>query len=666
MERYDNIVKLEEIRRFVDHSQYKKAEKILDTVDLHKIKSLTDLSIIADVYTQNERYEEAVIILNKMYAKTKTRRILYQLVEVSIKQGNITEAEKYLSQYIKVSPNDSCRLIFRYCIDKRKGESLEVLIETLEQLKEFEYIENWAYELAKLYHKAGKKDMCIRECSDIALWFGEGLYVEKAKLLKAYYVGELDPIHMLKAKEKKEAEQRLGLDKTKDFSSVRSQIDQFLEEEEALKASVNEQPENEQFEDEQTEDKQSENEQTEDIQSEDKQTEDIQSENELADSTETGNNVYDDQVKFEETIKDIADEEELDQKLQEYILTGEIEIQEPISTKQPMSAFDHNETADSMKYDVADIDNSENYDTENYDTENCDTENYDTENCDTENGDIDNANIESVSTETSKDNIGNAEISDYADEIFNHFEIDYKKILGYYYELCKVDIPEILIGILSDQSKNKHLIITGERGTGKTSLAKKISKIMFGAGRMNSPKVAKINGEKLNQIDLEQKADKLIDSTLIIEDVSCLNSNAIKQLLQLIRKLNSHIFVVLEDTSANIEKLLEMDTNLKALFPYLLHLQNYSRDELFGLAEGYVKEQDYLLTEEAAASLFHRIQDITEEVDKSSQLSEVMEIIKGAKHAADERYKHELLKVIGEREIVSTDFMYIIPADFNS
>ncbi|MDF2473381.1 MAG: hypothetical protein K0R21_1163 [Anaerocolumna sp.] len=651
MERYDNIVKLEEIRRFVDHSQYKKAEKVLDTVDLHKIKSLTDLSIIADVYTQNERYEEAVIILNKMYAKTKTRRILYQLVEVSIKQGNITEAEKYLSQYIKVSPNDSYRLIFRYCIDKRKGQPLEVLIESLEQLKEFEYIENWAYELAKLYHKAGKKDKCIRECSDIALWFGEGLYVEKAKLLKAYYVGELDPIHMLKAKEKKEAEQRLELDKTKDFSSVRSQIDQFLEEEEALKASVNEQPENEQFEDEQSED-----EQTEDKQSENEQSEDKQSENELADSTETGNNEYDDQVKFEETIKDIADEEELDQKLQEYILTGEIEIQEPISTKQPMSASDHNETADSMKYGVTDIDNSE-----NYDTENCDTENYDTEN-----GDIDNTNIESVSTETSKDNIGNAEISDYADEIFGHFEVDYKKILGYYYELCKVNIPEILIGILSDQSRNKHLIITGEKGTGKTSLAKKISKIMFGAGRMKSPKVAKINGEKLNQIDLEQKADKLIDSTLIIEDVSCLNSNAIKQLLQLIRKLNSHIFVVLEDTSANIEKLLEMDTNLKALFPYLLHLQNYSRDELLGLAEGYVKEQDYLLTEEAAASLFHRIQDITEEVDKSSQLSEVMDIIKGAKHAADERYKHELLKVIGEREIVSTDFMYIIPADFNS
>ena len=231
MERYDNIVKIEEMRKLADVNQYEKAMKILETMDTGKIKALTDLSIIADVYMQNERYEEAMVVLTKVYGKTKTRRVLYQLVDLAIKRGNAVEAEDYLERYIKAAPQDSSRFIFRYCIDKLNGEPYEVLIAALEQLKEYEYYEMWAYELAKLYHKAGMKDKCVRECSDIILWFGEGIYVEKAKLLKGYYVGEIDPIHMLKAKEKKEAEMKLGLDKTKDYSEMKSQIDRYLEDE---------------------------------------------------------------------------------------------------------------------------------------------------------------------------------------------------------------------------------------------------------------------------------------------------------------------------------------------------------------------------------------------------------------------------------------------------
>lgn len=232
MERYDNIVKIEQIRKLADGSRYEKALEILDTMDTGKIKSLTDLSIIADVLTRNERYDEAMAVLTRMYSRTKTRRILYQLVELSIRRGNVPEAEEYLQIYVKAAPQDFYRYIFRYCIDKLKGEPYEALIASLEQLKEYEYIEKWAYELAKLYHKAGMKDKCVRECSDIVLWFGDGIYVEKARLLKGYYVGEINPIHMLKAKEKKDAEKKLGLDKTKDYSTMKSQIDRFLKEDE--------------------------------------------------------------------------------------------------------------------------------------------------------------------------------------------------------------------------------------------------------------------------------------------------------------------------------------------------------------------------------------------------------------------------------------------------
>ncbi|MDF2878601.1 MAG: hypothetical protein K0S30_1697, partial [Clostridia bacterium] len=242
MERYENIIKIEEIRRLIDENLYTKAAKILDTMDISRIKALTDLSIIADVLTQNDRYEEAIEILLKIYNKSKTRRVLYQLVDISIRMEDLDKANEYLKLYIKLAPTDSQRFVFRYCIDKLNQESYEVLLDSLEQLKEYEYIETWAYELAKVYHKAGMKDKCVRECSDIILWFGEGAYVEKAKLLKAFYVGEINSAQIISAKNKKDALKQRGLDKTKDYSSMRAEINEYLAKEEkemALKKAEN-------------------------------------------------------------------------------------------------------------------------------------------------------------------------------------------------------------------------------------------------------------------------------------------------------------------------------------------------------------------------------------------------------------------------------------------
>ncbi len=146
MIKYENRIKINEIRRLVEENQYIQAVNIVDTLELTKMKSLTDLSIIADVLIQNERFDDALYVLSKVYAKSKTRRILYQLVDLSIISKNVEEAEKYLLQYMKTAPQDSYRFIFRYRIDKLKNEPYEVLIESLEELKEYDYIEKWAYE----------------------------------------------------------------------------------------------------------------------------------------------------------------------------------------------------------------------------------------------------------------------------------------------------------------------------------------------------------------------------------------------------------------------------------------------------------------------------------------------------------------------------------------
>ncbi|NLK28055.1 MAG: hypothetical protein GX306_06900 [Clostridiales bacterium] len=221
---YENIVKIKEMRRRVDEGDYEAAQKILDIIPLKKIKNTSDLNIIAQVYKENGRYEEAMEILLKLYQKRKTRKVIFQLVLLSIKMLHIEDAEKYLAEYKTMAPKDFYNYIFRYKIDKIKGESYEVLIDTLVALKNREYIEKWAYELAKLYYKAGMEEECINECSDIILWFGEGSYVEKAKMLKAYYSGETNKEKMIeelkrRAKEKQKVESTEGSEETADIDS---------------------------------------------------------------------------------------------------------------------------------------------------------------------------------------------------------------------------------------------------------------------------------------------------------------------------------------------------------------------------------------------------------------------------------------------------------------
>ncbi len=189
---YEIIVKTEEIRRKVQEGDYVSAQRILETIDLKKVKNISDISLMAEVFTANARYEEAYELLLKIYQKSKIRKTVFNLVTNAIDRGNVEEAERFLEEYKLLAPKDFFLYIFRFQIDKLKGEPYEVLIKSLETLKKTEYIEQWSYELAKLYYKADMEEECIKECSDIILWFGEGVYVEKAKILKAYYSGETD------------------------------------------------------------------------------------------------------------------------------------------------------------------------------------------------------------------------------------------------------------------------------------------------------------------------------------------------------------------------------------------------------------------------------------------------------------------------------------------
>lgn len=183
MRQYEFSIRIAQIHHLLDEHKYKKALAVVRTIDLKQVKNLSDLSVIADVFAKTEQFDSAKEVYLKIYNKSKTRRILYRLIYISIRTKEIDEAEDYYQEFIQMNPSMRDIITTRYRIDKAAGVPIGKLIETLEELKEEEYIEEWAYELAKLYHKAGRFEECRRECEDIKLWFGHGEIVERAQKL---------------------------------------------------------------------------------------------------------------------------------------------------------------------------------------------------------------------------------------------------------------------------------------------------------------------------------------------------------------------------------------------------------------------------------------------------------------------------------------------------
>ncbi|MGB8455484.1 MAG: hypothetical protein WCD89_24520 [Anaerocolumna sp.] len=681
MERYENIVKIEEIRKLAEINQYLKAVKILETMDTGKIKALTDLSIIADVYIQNERYDEAMAVLTKIYGKTKTRRVLYQLVDLSIKRGSVGEAEDYLERYIKIAPQDSSRFIFRYYIDKLNGEPYEILIASLEQLKEYEYYEIWAYELAKLYHKAGMKDKCVRECSDIILWFGDGIYVEKAKLLKGYYVGEINPLHMLKAKEKKEAEKKLGLDKTKDYSNMRSQIDQFLAEEN-------------EWED---DDKTGQNIFSANKQDEEQQDIQANTEKDIFADTEKANreDILNKDPELEAFYKKVAKKLEKEIVIQnETVVQGETEEQKELEAEKE-TVIDYETTIINPVNEEVIVDREETGPyagegkvikiikktvTELDDEAIREEINMPVQYTVQEEEQLPEQNTEIKTDEESRQIIEQEDgqeallagyndklyLAGKFDSIFSEAGMNYERDFSYFIRIdsLRKQIESCLESILSDHTKINHMIITGKRKSGKTILAKKISKALYRLNWINTNRVAKISAGKLNGISLESKKDKLVNSSLIIEGAGLLDFSATEQLISLIQDLNGNIFVILEDDSTGINKLLKKNPKLREAFSNTIQLPEYKTEDLFGFAFTYIHNNDYEFTRDVKTAFIREIEKIINSVRNENQLEAVMDLAHRAKTSADERNKILLSDIIRARELSSEDFLYINKEDF--
>lgn len=188
MDKYEYNLKLDQMKSLYAEEKYEDAADIADTINWNKIKNVNALVKAGEIYEKTERYEDSREVLLLAYDRSPIgRMIIYRLAEVAIKMGDYEGAEDYYQEFVEIAPRDSLKYVLRYDIKKAEGASYEELIPILEELKEQEYTEEWAYELAYLYHKAGMSDKCIEACDELILWFGDGPYVERALELKMLY-----------------------------------------------------------------------------------------------------------------------------------------------------------------------------------------------------------------------------------------------------------------------------------------------------------------------------------------------------------------------------------------------------------------------------------------------------------------------------------------------
>lgn len=647
MEKYTNIVKIEKVKKCLEQGDVLTALSIGKTINRKKLKNMSDLSVLAEAYFQNKQYEEAKEIFVFIYEKSKSRRILAQLVHLSIRLNDGEAAKQYLEEFKKIAPKDCYCHIFQYNIDKMLGMDIQVQIEDLERLKKQEYMENWAYELAKLYHKAGMKEKCVEECGNLILWFGNGVYVEKAKALRAYYQGELDLKEFSgKSQEKKEED-------------IASQIRAILREQEEERAAK----------------RSKKLEAKEDSDAEEEYSNEGYWNENLHDTEEafTGEDSQNKEDELVETVNQSPEEETSGEVIQglEEPSGNIIQNQEEEPYAEVIQSFEEGcsgEVTQSFEQGSS-VEATQNLEScsenvlqeENEDYESA-TQKMETE-LDSQNEEI--AGALSIVELTSEESV--TEISNETLQVLENQNISLNSIFGayLYLEATKKQIYRSVERIVNQKEKHVNMIITGGEKTGKTYLAKCISRLMHQLGIVRSSKIAIINAEKLRGIDLRKKADQLNDCMLIIENAGALSKESVFQLFALDRSNSAYAAIVLEGSLENINQLLREYSELSGVFNNRIHLNKYNVEDYLNFALIYAREREYEIEVDAYELLRN---EISKEMKENGEykLEQVFRKMHDILQNAEKRSTTELLRMTQTGKYSNYDLMVIRKQDIES
>lgn len=684
MERYASSLKMKEVKRLAQDKQYLKAMKILESMNVDKIRNMSDLSVIAEVLIRNDEYEDAMEILLRIYEKSCTRRIVEQLIDLSIKMKNMEETKEYYNEYLRIAPKDPYRLVLRYKIEKANHIPYVQRIDTLEQLKQEDYMEEWAYELAKLYHKTGQVDKCVDECSDIILWFGQGIVVEKARLLKEHYTsgfnitdnlgaGEFDATRSLE-EVIRQVKSKRGVIKPattspQDIDGTVSDSNQFdndtlyrnsgkaanlvrdydeLAEEEPLYMEDTVEPN--------TVERESSVEEVEPIYQEQQPateksvvntlesnyvlTPDIVKEVRARENGLDSTAVKDEECEQEpQEMEDMSTEEP--QKLNEdYKEEENLQVEEETQEKEKLPVEDHLLEKQPLEEEESPVEEQKEESTKVLAEE-------------LREGLTEEASVTAELKEGKEDEmVGTLTVEELqkmkermrqlhvceSTKTYRHDSHDIyeegENTFAYGINLNTIfqnfinndSIKQQLISILENMDNSNqcnNFMICGDSQTGKTSIARAIAITMWKLNRIPTKKVAKIDASKLNQINLIEKMEQLADGSVVIENASLLNADTVKSIIQMIEHFDGKILVMFEDATRNMEELMMREEMLRSFFTHRIIIPRYNAQDITGFAYSMVKQQEYKVEESSSECFSDKIEQIYRVTPNTEQLTKV-------------------------------------------
>ena len=599
--------KLEELKQLLDAQEYEKAVLLADEIPARKVKSASELNLLGKAYKLKGEFLQARDIYEYSYEMRCSRTVLMEIMDCCLAIKDLEGAEKYFDEYHRVVPEDKItQYKYRYRIEKKKKRDCRLLIAILEELKVLEYVEEYAYELAKQYHKAGMAQECMNECHDIILWFGFGPTVERAKALLAYYRGEinLEEIKSAGVRYQEELERRWLEEKQQEVRAIKREASE--QEERVRRREASEQEERVRRREVSEQEKQ--------VKLQEAQAQEV---------SEIGNGPAQGAEAYAETVPETSqptEETEEEFVLPEIDLSG-IYFEEDAAQEQQESE----QNTEQREPEVSVREEEGFYTAEN------------------------------AVLETQNERLA---------ELIQKKKISGMDILK---NFCRMErIRKQIVNSLEfalDNPEKPYFVLTGEPQTGKTTLGYCLIRLLFELDMVKYDRTATIDAVQLNQVSIEDYGEELRNCNLIIENAGGMTKESIDGLLRFSKGNKGKTCVILEDSARNINKFLRAREEVNSLFSNRVHLGKYNAGELMGFAYDKIKKEDYSLEHPAAQVLLKEIDEIVRACSSDQRLVRTMKLVDVVIARAEKRISELLLSMAEEGKILQGNYTVILPED---
>ncbi len=635
------------INSLLAEGKYDEIPGALRGIKESKAKTSSELITLARAYSKCRNFDKAEKLYKKAYKLRASKLLFREIMDMCLECNRVDAAESYYERYLELAPGDAFNLfVYRYKIEKKIGRDPQRLIYLLNEAKREEYTEEYAYELAKQYHKAGMKDECMKECSEIIACFGGSKVVSKAKTLLSYYKGEITAEELLVEAEK----QRVETTPTKELN-----LEKLREDDLADDSEEDDEGEDEWFGSRESKEKPVETTRVsqktvtfEPV----KTAEDLGNTKDFSEFIKDRNEDAEGYSAYEDT-KDITKEfsEEETQEINDQITkefsdeeTQEIrsEITKEFSVPDTKEFTDDFLTKTSVAYDAMEQENQK---------------------------PEKEPSPEALAARTSYElhrfdsNVPEDELKDAkVKKILEDRKIDLEKLCGNFYRIPSIR-KEILksLSLIVNERGRLFIVITGEKKSGRTTLATYMVRLLYRMGILKYDRLAKTDSEKLNKMKTPIRKMSIDECSLLIENAGSLDEKHLAEIMELPKNRKTGTCTILEDSARNLNRIFRAKEEFNIQLNNRIHLPKYSDDDIKGFIADILDAADYSISESAFLLLEEKLND-RRPFDMGS-LEKVVSETKKIIASADRRYAPILLKMAANGEFDGSENLVILDED---